>query len=925
MGKTPQYLRANDVKEIAELAFIYGFPMVVGYSVMYEYAIDKEADQFKAPFNRIFNAAQVYTSQDTAVAVPNSDTPYSFVWIDLRAEPVVIRVPMVDRDRYYSVQLVDLYTCNYGYIGSRSTGNESQAFMIAGPRWDGEAPAGVSRVFRCETDFSFVLFRTQLFGPTDLENVKKIQAGYGIETLSAYQKQPPPPAVPAIDWPKFDKKQAEVDPFSYLDFLLRFCPTVGTAAVEKSLREKFARFGIGTGNRSIGEDFPPEMKAEFVAGAKLGLARIEEAAENVGTLVNGWQIGSAAGNRKFYDGNWVLRAAAAKLGIYGASQEEAVYPFTRNDAAGVALDGSQYTYRMTFTAGELPPVRAFWSITMYDGRTQLLINNPINRYLINSPMLDKLKKNPDGSLTIYIQKDSPGKEKEANWLPAPNGPMFIVMRLYWPRTAAPSVYPLGKGSWKPPALVRVGNLTGRGATRFGDKSLEAIIRTDERYGHDGLLQGPRGWAYWNGLEHPRPIQNPNLWPDCQSTYFPFQFNLPAGSSLTLRLEFPHARYCQFALNKAQDNTFVSTGEYLSGPKLEPDEGSTNPFRVAADRLARKRGCTLQIVAKDPPENVAARERNTLYAGKEGGELLAVLRIYLSDQGWDGAGWGTATAPGSQPPFRYQGTLADGTRLSAEEVVRRFARPFEGAIDPPIDAGKWVELVHAKDNDPTLDPATAPARKYPRWEKYWNIKYSILGAFKTAEVRASIPHQTPIDGGGDPTTQYFLLHLSRKFGPVYVMRGRMPTFPDTYAGEDGKGLAVMPDTQIQYWSVVSCEASPSGQISDGLCDMQVPLDLDRNYTIVVSRREDRPANAIVENGVGWLEWPPHGEGLDHPCNREDFAMLMMRIMGTNPNWKERPENVTRPGMEEEVMGPYFPRGEYTDKASFEALGSRISGR
>ena len=152
-------------------------------------------------------------------------------------------------------------------------------------------------------------------------------------------------------------------------------------------------------------------------------------------------------------------------------------------------------------------------------------------------------------------------------------------------------------------------------------------------------------------------------------------------------------------------------------------------------------------------------------------------------------------------------------------------------------------------------------------------------------------------------------------------GKMPTFPDTYSGE----LAVMPDTQVQYWSLVSCDAAPSGHIIDGLCDMQVPLDADRNYTIVISRREDRPVNATVENGVAWLEWPPDGEGLDHPQNREDFTMLQMRIMGTNPSWKERPENVTQPGMEGEVMGPYFPRGEYTDKERFEALGSEVSPR
>jgi hypothetical protein len=161
------------------------------------------------------------------------------------------------------------------------------------------------------------------------------------------------------------------------------------------------------------------------------------------------------GDAAFYNGDWLMRAAAAKGGIYGNNAEEAVYPMTREDAKGEVLDGSKYKYTLTFGAGQLPPVNAFWSVTMYDGTSQLLIQNPINRYLINSPMLPGMKPNTDGSLTLYIQKDSPGKDKEANWLPAPNGPIYMVMRLYWPKTEAPSVLPPGSGSWSPPPVVRV--------------------------------------------------------------------------------------------------------------------------------------------------------------------------------------------------------------------------------------------------------------------------------------------------------------------------------------------------------------------------------------------------------------------------------------------------------------------------------------
>jgi hypothetical protein len=455
--------------------------------------------------------------------------------------------------------------------------------------------------------------------------------------------------------------------------------------------------------------------------------------------------------------------------------------------------------------------------------------------------------------------------------------------------------------------------------RPGTKSLENIIRTDERYGHDGLFQGPRGWTYWNYLEHPKPIQNPNLWPDTQSTYFVAHFVIPAGSSLTFHFKYPHARYFQFALYRWERNTFVSTGEAIAGPHIEPDAGSINPFRVGADRLAEPRNFTLSVVAEDVPMERASREKNTMYVGKDGGELQGVIRIYLPDQGWDGAGWGPAHSPSSEVLFRYEGTLADGTRLSAAEVIKQFARPIEEATTPPLTTDQWVALVQANDNDPVLDPATAPARKEPKWEKFWTIQYSVLGAFKSPEAQTKIPFAGAMEGGGDPTTQYFLTHLSRRFGPVYVMRGKMPTFPNTYAGASGRGLEVMPDAQSQYWSLVSCEAAPSGQIVDGLTDMQVPLDADRHYTIVVSRKEDRPSNATIENGVAWLEWSPHGEGLDDPRNRPDFGMLILRFMANNPTWAQSPDNVTKPGMEEAVMGPYYPRGYYTTKVEFESKG------
>src|SRR5262249_18591892 len=217
------------------------------------------------------------------------------------------------------VQLVDLYTNNYGYMGSRATGNGAGCYMVAGPDRKGETPKGIAKVFGSETQFSLVIYRTQLFDPADMDNVKKVQAGYKVQPLSAFLGNPAPPAAPAIAWPKFEQTAFSTGFADYLDFLLQFCPPVGTAAVEKPLREKFARIGIGPGKRAPHHALPPEIKATVGDGVKAAFAKIGKTAESIGADVNGWHIGAAAGSREFYKGNWALRTAAAKLGIYGNS------------------------------------------------------------------------------------------------------------------------------------------------------------------------------------------------------------------------------------------------------------------------------------------------------------------------------------------------------------------------------------------------------------------------------------------------------------------------------------------------------------------------------------------------------------------------------------------------------------------------------
>jgi hypothetical protein len=338
----------------------------MNYAIMYEYAVDRSSPQFKAPFNEIKNEARVFTYKDTTVITPNSDTPYSFAWMDLRAEPIVLSVPAVERSRYYAVQLIDGSTYNYGYIGSRATGTEAGDYMVVGPEWQGETPAGIKKVFRSGTQFSLGAIRTQLFTADDMPNVVAVQAGYKVLPLSAYLRRPAPPAAPAVAFPPINEALARSNFFEYLDFVLQFeSPTANEAAIRADL----ARIGVGPAKAFAFKDLPPEHKQAIVAGMQAGQAKVVEGVATAGTNINGWRVSAMLGDATFFNGDWLLRAVGAQAGIYGNSAVEATYPITRTDADGQPLDGSKNNYTLTFAAGETPPVNAFWSVTMYDGKT----------------------------------------------------------------------------------------------------------------------------------------------------------------------------------------------------------------------------------------------------------------------------------------------------------------------------------------------------------------------------------------------------------------------------------------------------------------------------------------------------------------------------------------------------------------------------
>lgn len=433
-----------EARAIAKEAYVYGFPMVDGYRILYAYFVDQDGPEFKARWNQIGNIARVFTPDDKAVQTPNSDTPYSMLGLDLRAEPMVLTVPPIAKERYFSIQLVDAYTFNFDYIGSRATGNGGGSFLIAGPGWRGLPPKGVNKIIRCETELALAIYRTQLFNPADLDNVKKIQAGYKAQPLSEFLHQPTPKTVPAIDFIKPlapDAQKTSPEFFNILNFVLQFCPTVPS---EKALMARFAGIGVGAGKTIDASKLPPDVATAIgqgMADAWSDLAGLKKRldAKEVAS-------GDLFGTRAYLKNNYLYRMGGAVVGIYGNSKQEAMYPLYAVDSNGQTLDGTK-SYTLRFAPGQLPPVNAFWSLTMYEMPASLLVANPINRYLLNSPMLPQFTRDADGGLTFYVQSESPGADKEENWLPAPKGPFLAVMRLYWPK---PEVL---AGKWKQPPMV----------------------------------------------------------------------------------------------------------------------------------------------------------------------------------------------------------------------------------------------------------------------------------------------------------------------------------------------------------------------------------------------------------------------------------------------------------------------------------------
>ncbi|MBM4092332.1 MAG: DUF1254 domain-containing protein, partial [Planctomycetes bacterium] len=367
---TAKALTPAEARAIAKEAYIYGFPLVDNMRIQYAYFIDKNDPDYKAPYNTLFNIPRVFTPDDKAIQTANSDTPYSWIGLDLRAEPIVFTVPPIAKERYWSLQLIDLYTHNFDYLGSRTTGNEGGSFLIAGPNWRGEKPKGITKVIRCETEIASAQFRTQLFNPGDLDNVKKIQEQYIVKPLSAFLNQPAPQAAPAIDFPQPltpVTQRTSLEFFTLLNFHLQFCPPHPS---EKALMDWFAKIGVGAGQTFDAGKLSPETRKAVEGGIADAWAEFQ----GLVVRINKGEVssGDAFGTREYLQNNYLYRMGAAVIGIYGNNKEEAIYPVYFVDGDKQKLDGSS-RYTLRFAKGQLPPVNSFWSLTMYDQPASLLV------------------------------------------------------------------------------------------------------------------------------------------------------------------------------------------------------------------------------------------------------------------------------------------------------------------------------------------------------------------------------------------------------------------------------------------------------------------------------------------------------------------------------------------------------------------------
>ncbi len=435
-------LDASDAADVAVEAYVYAYPLVlmdVSRQAMTNAA--EATPDGKAPMNQFSHKRTFPDASFTDVVRPNADTLYSTLWFDVAKEPLVISVAD-SGGRYYLLPMLDMWTDIFASPGKRTTGTQAGAFAIVGPKWQGTLPEGV-QMLRAPTAIGWLIGRTQTNGKDDYGHVHKFQDELKAVPLSAWGKPYSPPKN-AVD-PNMPMKPpvevvAEMDAAAFFARFAQLTIENPPHANDYPVLERMKRLGLEPGKPFDLSKASPEAQAALASAPKKALAKITGYIRNADRVVNGWgMIMNPVGT---YGTDYLKRALIANMGLGANVVEDAIYP-TAFAFEGKPFDsGKQYT--LHFTKEQIPPARAFWSLTMYNDR-QFFAANPINRFAIGDR--DALKFAADGSLTLYIQRESPGSDKESNWLPAPQEGTFTMnLRLYWPKPAALD------GTWQPPAV-----------------------------------------------------------------------------------------------------------------------------------------------------------------------------------------------------------------------------------------------------------------------------------------------------------------------------------------------------------------------------------------------------------------------------------------------------------------------------------------
>ncbi len=436
-------LSSEQAAEIATEAYIFGYPLVTLEMTRRVMTNTVEPVGMRAPMGQFAHARQFPPVSYRDVPGANADTLYSTAWLDLAAEPYILHIPDAE-GRYFMMPLLDGWTDVFEVPGTRTTGTSAQTYAITGPTWNGDLPDGVTG-YKSSTNMVWVLGRTYTDAtPLDYQEVHAFQDGLSLVPLSAYGTDYSPPngsLDPGIDMTTPTTEQVtNMDVAAYFTLLATLMKDNPPKTADAAAVDQFAKIGLVPGNDWDITALDPAIAKALVEVPQAGLAKIMSHAPNSGTMVNGWRITLPAG---VYGTDYLQRALVNWQGPGWNRQEDAIYPIARVDGEGEQLKGTN-KYVIHFASGELPPVKGFWSLTMYDS-DGFFVPNPLDR--VDLSQRSNLRSDRDGSVDIYIQKDSPGPDREANWLPAPAGDFGLMLRLYWPTENPPSIL---DGSWAPP-------------------------------------------------------------------------------------------------------------------------------------------------------------------------------------------------------------------------------------------------------------------------------------------------------------------------------------------------------------------------------------------------------------------------------------------------------------------------------------------